>query len=143
MNQAAFAAVGRLAVQLPMGEERRKYYRYPATGGSETCVVRHHGVERPARLVNLSSNGFRVDLNEESIVEVGDIVLMATSSGFHRVRVVNVFRDNGTLQLGLHACRTFPLARSKNIPRRKNVRVAPGASRIHSHNWQSRLCWLR
>jgi hypothetical protein len=91
-----------------MGEERRKYYRYPASGGSETCVVRHHGVERPARLVNLSSDGFRVDLDEESIVEVGDIVLMATSSGFHRVRVVNVFRDNGTLQLGLQRLQDLP-----------------------------------
>jgi Thioredoxin-like len=91
-----------------MGEERRKYYRYPATDGSEAVVVRHHGVERPARLVNLSSDGFRVDLDEESIVEVGDIVLMATSNGFHRVRVVNVSRENGALQLGLQRLQDLP-----------------------------------
>ena len=84
-----------------MGQERRKYYRYPVQGGSEAVVVRHQGVERPAKLVNLSAEGFRLDMDEESIVEVGDIVLMATSSGFHRVRVVNVARGNGTLQLGL------------------------------------------
>jgi len=91
-----------------MSQERRKYYRYPATAGSETIVVRHHGVERPAKLVNLSSDGFRVDMEEESIVEVGDIVLMATSSGFHRVRVVNVSRENGTLQLGLQRLQDLP-----------------------------------
>jgi hypothetical protein len=91
-----------------MGEERRKYYRYPATDGSEAVVVRHQGVERPARLVNLSSDGFRVDLDEESIVEVGDIVLMATSSAFHRVRVVNVSRENGALQLGLQRLQDLP-----------------------------------
>jgi hypothetical protein len=107
-----------------MGEERRKYYRYPATDGSEAVVVRHHGVERPARLVNLSSDGFRVDLDEESIVEVGDIVLMATSSGFHRVRVVNVSRDNGTLQLGLQRLQDLPasalekLTEAEKRPRR-------------------------
>jgi hypothetical protein len=84
-----------------MGQDRRKYYRYPVQGGSEAVVVRHQGVERPAKLVNLSADGFRLDMDEESIVEVGDIVLMATSSGFHRVRVVNVARENGTLQLGL------------------------------------------
>jgi hypothetical protein len=59
-------------------------------------------------LVNLSSDGFRVDMEEESIVEVGDIVLMATSSGFHRVRVVNVARENGTLQLGLQRLQDLP-----------------------------------
>jgi hypothetical protein len=84
-----------------MGEERRKYYRYPLQEGSEAVVVRHQGVERPAKLINLSADGFRLDMDEESIVEVGDIVLMATSSGFHRVRVMNVARGNGTLQLGL------------------------------------------
>ncbi|HET6326924.1 MAG TPA: thioredoxin family protein [Planctomycetaceae bacterium] len=82
-----------------MGQERRKYYRYPS--GSEAVVVRHQGVERPAKLINLSADGFRLDMDEESIVEVGDVVLMATSSGFHRVRVMNVARGNGTLQLGL------------------------------------------
>jgi hypothetical protein len=91
-----------------MGEERRKYYRYPANGGSDAVVVSHLGVERPARIVNLSSDGFRLDMNEESIVEVGDIVLMATSNGFHRVRVVNVSRDNGTLQLGLQRLQDVP-----------------------------------
>jgi len=98
-----------------MGDERRKYYRYPVTTGSDTVVVRHHGIERPARLVNLSSDGFRVDLDqqsievdEESIVEVGDIVLMATSSGFHRVRVVNVARGDGMLQLGLQRLQDLP-----------------------------------
>ncbi len=110
-----------------MGEERRKYYRYPATDGSEAVVVRHHGVERPARLVNLSSDGFRVDLDEESIVEVGDIVLMATSNGFHRVRVVNVSREMARCSLACNGCKTFPPARSKNIPRRKDVRDAPEA----------------
>jgi thioredoxin 1 len=91
-----------------MSDERRKYYRYPVTTGSEAIVVRHHGVERPARLVNLSSDGFRVDMEEEEIVEVGDIVLMATSNGFHRVRVVNVARENGTLQLGLQRLQDLP-----------------------------------
>jgi hypothetical protein len=91
-----------------MGVERRKYYRYPATSGSEAVVVRHHGVERPARLVNQSSDGFRLDLDEESIVEVGDVVLMATSNGFHRVRVMNVARENGTLQLGLQRLEDLP-----------------------------------
>ncbi len=98
-----------------MGDERRKYYRYPVTTGSDAVVVRHHGIERPARLVNLSSDGFRVDLDqqsievdEESIVEVGDIVLMATSSGFHRVRVVNVARGDGMLQLGLQRLQDLP-----------------------------------
>jgi Thioredoxin-like len=98
-----------------MGDERRKYYRYPVTTGSDTVVVRHHGIERPARLVNLSSDGFRVDLDqqsievdEESIVEVGDIVLMATASGFHRVRVVNVARGDGMLQLGLQRLQDLP-----------------------------------
>jgi thioredoxin 1 len=98
-----------------MGDERRKYYRYPVTAGSDAVVVRHHGIERPARLVNLSSDGFRVDLDqqsievdEESIVEVGDVVLMATSSGFHRVRVVNVARGDGILQLGLQRLQDLP-----------------------------------
>jgi thiol-disulfide isomerase/thioredoxin len=90
-----------LSVGFFMGEERRKYYRYPLQEGSEAVVVRHQGVERPAKLINLSADGFRLDMDEESIVEVGDIVLMATSSGFHRVRVMNVARGNGTLQLGL------------------------------------------
>src|SRR5271170_4618080 len=108
-----------------MGEERRKYYRYPVQGGSETVVVRHQGVERPAKLVNLSADGFRLDMDEESIVEVGDIVLMATSSGFHRVRVVNVSRDNGTLQLGLQRLQDLPasavekLAERERTPRRR------------------------
>ncbi len=98
-----------------MGDERRKYYRYPATTGSDAVVVRHHGIERPARLVNLSSDGFRVDMDqpsiaveEEAIVEVGDIVLMATSNGFHRVRVVNVARGDGMLQLGLQRLQDLP-----------------------------------
>ncbi len=91
-----------------MGDERRKCYRYPASGGSETVVVRHAGVERSARLLNLSSDGFRLAMDEESIVEVGDIVLMATSNGFHRVKVMNVARDNGTLQLGLQRLQDLP-----------------------------------
>src|SRR5579862_2252870 len=91
-----------------MSDERRKYYRYPVAVGSEAIVVRHHGVERPARLVNLSSDGFRVDMQEQEIVEVGDVVLMATSNGFHRVRVVNVARENGTLQLGLQRLQDLP-----------------------------------
>jgi thioredoxin 1 len=91
-----------------MGEERRKYYRYPPSGGSETVVMRHAGVERGARLVNLSSEGFRVDVEADSIVEVGDIVLLATNSGFHRVEVVNVARDNGMLQLGLKRLQDIP-----------------------------------
>jgi hypothetical protein len=107
-----------------MGEERRKYYRYPATDGSETVVVRHQGVERPARLVNLSSDGFRVDLDEESIVEVGDIVLMATSSGFHRVRVVNVSRDNGALQLGLQRLQDLPASALEKITEAEKPRRA-------------------
>jgi Thioredoxin-like len=108
-----------------MSDERRRYYRYPPNGGSETVVVRHQGVERPARLVNLSADGFRLDMDEESIVEVGDVVLMATSNGFHRVRVMNVARDNGTLQLGLQRLQDLPAnavesqAEREGRPRRK------------------------
>jgi hypothetical protein len=109
-----------------MGEERRKYYRYPAAGGSESIVVRHHGVERPARLVNLSSDGFRVDMDEESIVEVGDVVLMATSNGFHRVRVVNVSRENGALQLGLQRLQDLPASAVEKHVEHETPRRARG-----------------
>jgi hypothetical protein len=98
-----------------MGVERRKYYRYPATPGSETVIVRHQGVERPARLINQSSDGFRLDLDEDPIVEVGDVVLMATSSGFHRVCVVNLARENGTLQLGLKRLEDLPASAVKEL----------------------------
>jgi hypothetical protein len=116
-----------------MGQERRKYYRYPVQGGSETVVVRHQGVERPAKLVNLSADGFRLDMDEESIVEVGDIVLMATSSGFHRVRVVNVARESGTLQLGLQRLQDIPAsavesqAEARNLRRKRREKPAVSA----------------
>jgi Thioredoxin-like len=105
-----------------MGQERRKYYRYPVQGGSEAVVVRHQGVERPAKLVNLSADGFRLDMDEESIVEVGDIVLMATSSGFHRVRVVNVAREGGTLQLGLQRLQDISASAVESQAERRNPR---------------------
>jgi hypothetical protein len=105
-----------------MGQERRKYYRYPVQGGSEAVVVRHQGVERPAKLVNLSADGFRLDMDEESIVEVGDIVLMATSSGFHRVRVVNVARESGTLQLGLQRLQDISASAVESQAERRNPR---------------------
>jgi thiol-disulfide isomerase/thioredoxin len=91
-----------------MGENRRKCYRYPVSGGSEAVVLRHAGVDRAAKLINLSAEGFRLDMDGESIVDVGDVVLLATSHGFHRVRVVNVARDHETLQLGLQRLEDLP-----------------------------------
>jgi hypothetical protein len=101
-------------------------------------VVRHAGVERPARLINLSSDGFRVDMGEESIVEVGDIVLMATSSGFHRVRVVNVACDNGALQLGLQRLQDLPANAVEKYEEAEKRPVENGLSlpsRTRSRGW--------
>ena len=91
-----------------MGDERRKYYRYPPAGGSQAVVLRHAGLERDAKLVNLSADGFRLDVDADSIVNVGDVVLLATSYGFHQVQVVNVSRENGALQLGLKRIKDLP-----------------------------------
>jgi hypothetical protein len=91
-----------------MGDERRKYYRYPPAGGSQTVVIRHAGLERDAKLVNLSADGFRLDVDADSIVDVGDVVLLATSYGFHQVQVVNVSRENGALHLGLKRIKDLP-----------------------------------
>jgi thiol-disulfide isomerase/thioredoxin len=97
-----------------MGDERRKYYRYPPAGGSQTAVLRHAGLEREAKLVNLSADGFRLDVTADSdvdansIVEIGDVVLLATSYGFHQVEVVNLSREDGALRLGLKRLKDLP-----------------------------------
>jgi thiol-disulfide isomerase/thioredoxin len=119
-----------------MGDERRKYYRYPPTGGSESVVLRRAGVESTAKLVNFSADGFRLDLDVDSIVEVGDVVLLATSNGFHRVRIVNVARESGVLQLGLHRLEDLPASaiggqaagengRTKKKPGRRSTFSSP------------------
>jgi hypothetical protein len=88
-----------------MSEERRKNYRCPPSGDGETVVLRRDGVDQPATLVNLSAEGFRlcldVDSTAEPAVNVGDVAVLATKNGSHRVRVANVQRENESLQLGL------------------------------------------
>jgi thiol-disulfide isomerase/thioredoxin len=91
-----------------MGDERRKYYRYPPAGGSQTVVLRHAGLEHDAKLVNLSADGFRLDVDADSMVNVGDVVLLATSYGFHQAQVVNVSREDGALKLGLKRIKDLP-----------------------------------
>jgi hypothetical protein len=88
-----------------MSEERRKNYRCPPSGDGETVVLRRDGVAQTAKLVNLSAEGFRLCLDVDAAsgpaVNVGDVTVLATKNGSHRVRVANVQRENESLQLGL------------------------------------------
>ncbi len=92
-----------------MGDERRKNYRYPPTGGGEDVVLRHDGIDYPAKLVNISAEGFRLGFNVDAAVEptvgptvkVGDMAILETGNGSHEVRVANTQREKETLHLGL------------------------------------------
>jgi hypothetical protein len=92
-----------------MGDERRKNYRYPPSGGGEDVVLRHDGVNYSAKLLNVSAEGFRLGFNVDAAVgpavdptvKVGDIAILETGNGSHEVRVANTQRENGTLLVGL------------------------------------------
>jgi thiol-disulfide isomerase/thioredoxin len=102
-----------------MGDNRRKSYRLPPSESSEKVALRHDGVDYAATVVNLSAEGFRlscdVDPDKSPSVTVGDVVLLATGNGRHEVRVANVNRANGSLQLGVIRLRDFrdPPARTR------------------------------
>ena len=69
--------------------------------------------------MNLSAEGFRLALDVESdaspSVGIGDLVLLTTDNGQHAVRVINVDREIGSLELGVVRLQDFrnPSARTR------------------------------
>ena len=102
-----------------MGDERRKSYRFPPSEGSAGVALHHGSVDYAAKVMNISAEGFRLALDVESdaspSVSVGDVALLTTDNGQHAVRVVNVDREIGSLELGVVRLQDFrnPAARAR------------------------------
>jgi hypothetical protein len=94
-----------------MGDERRKSYRFPPSEGSAGVALHHGGVDYAAKVMNISAEGFRLAIDVESdaspSVSVGDVALLTTDNGQHAVRVVNVDRAIGSLELGVVRLQDF------------------------------------
>ena len=67
--------------------------------------------------MNISAEGYRlaidVELDASPSVSVGDVALLTTDNGQHAVRIVNVDREIGSLELGVVRLQDFrnPAAR--------------------------------
>ncbi len=102
-----------------MGDERRKSYRFPPSEGSARVALHHGSVDYAAKVMNISAEGFRLALDVESgaspSVSVGDVALLTTDNGQHAVRIVNVDREIGSLELGVVRLQDFrnPAARAR------------------------------
>ena len=74
-----------------MGDERRKSYRFPPSEGSAGVALHHCGIDYPAKVMNISAEGFRLAIDVESdaspSVSVGDVALLTTDNGQQAVRV--------------------------------------------------------
>jgi hypothetical protein len=93
-----------------MQEDRRKNFRCPPSSNAETVVLRYKGVDRTAKLANLSAGGFRISFEAGDGIEqvtVGDVALLGTRHGSHQVRVANVQCENGAVHLGLERLADF------------------------------------
>jgi hypothetical protein len=104
-----------------MQAERRKNFRCPPSNDAETVVLRLKGIDRTAKVVNLSAEGFRISFETEDGIEqaqVGDVALLGTRHGSHQVRVANVQCENGAVQLGLERLADF--SRPSHRVRRKD-----------------------
>ena len=83
-----------------MNAERRKCYRYPRANDGETVVVHHAGTNHVAKVVNFSAEGFRLNIEGDFTVEAGDIAVLQSGDGVFRVRLANVQRRDGLLEVG-------------------------------------------
>jgi thiol-disulfide isomerase/thioredoxin len=92
-----------------MGDERRKSYRFPPSEGSAGVALHHCGVDYAAKVMNISAEGFRlaIDVESDASVSVGDVALLTTDNGQHSVRVVNLDRAIGSLELGVVRLQDF------------------------------------
>ena len=94
-----------------MGDERRKSYRFPPSEGSTGVALHHGGVDYAAKVMNISAEGFRLAIDVESdaspSVSVGDLALLTTDNGQHAVRIVNLDREIGSLELGVVRLQDF------------------------------------
>ena len=86
--------------------EQRRFRRYPVEG-HDAATVEIDGRQHLSRLLNVSANGFRIALAHEPTVELGQVVLLRTSTGSHYAQIVNSHLKNGELQLGLRRTKTL------------------------------------
>jgi hypothetical protein len=84
-----------------MRDERRRCYRYPPPIGSDDVLFWHRDVNHSAKLINFSAEGFRLRIEGELTSEIGDLARLETTNGKFLVRIANLRRGEGTVELGL------------------------------------------
>lgn len=88
-----------------MSGERRKWFRFRAVDGNDQAVLCAGGVEHLVQLKNSSAGGFGAFSPEPLAVALGDVLPLATPSGWLEVRVVHLETQGTRTQLGLERVR--------------------------------------
>ena len=88
-----------------MVAERRRSRRYPMGPDQAAAIVELEGVRHPARIVDVSAEGFGVAVNASLPLQFGQEVKLLSTAGGHVIRIVHrEFKDGelllGTIRLG-------------------------------------------
>ena len=103
-----------------IGRERRRSRRFQPTEGRDAAVFKLESQTKPALILNVSAEGFRVCVHAGITVEIGAVVKLDTCDGRHLVRIVNANEEGGKLYLGLERIHTLPPQRRVAPVRRSN-----------------------
>lgn len=111
-----------------MDHEQRNNRRLIPSDGRDSAVIQHKGREDVALIVNLSAQGFRICTHPGFPVEVGDVLQLETTDGYHRARVANLEEKDDRLFIGLERLHDAPVKQPRKALRgsfRRNRMARP------------------
>lgn len=99
-----------------MTDERRRSRRFPEVTGRDAAILTHGRKSYDARVIDVSAEGFRLEVPSGAKIEVGDVLGLKTVSGKFAVRVMNAeLLADGGLRIGCIRTDDRPASRDERM----------------------------